>query len=274
MNDSPGALLSIAALLPELKNAALLLLACTLRVYVAFLVLPPTSAESFGTIARNGVCVCLGLYIAWGQPLREIQELSAVGLTMVLAKELLLGLLLGYAGAVVFWVAEGVGALIDNQAGYNNVQQTNPLSQESSTPVGNLLGQLAVCGFYLLGGMAVLSGILFESFRWWPLGSMGPAWPSILEDFVRAYTSRYLETVVTVAAPVLLALLVVDLGIGLLNKSASQLEPNSLAQPIKGAVALAMLSLLVALFFEQARAALSLQQLAQELGQWAQAMRR
>lgn len=274
MNDSPGSFLTLGALVPELQNVALLVLACTVRVYAAFLVLPPTSVESFNTIARNALSLCLGAYIAWGQPLREILELSAAGLMLVLAKELLLGLLLGYAGAVVFWVAEGVGALIDNQAGYNNVQQTNPLSHASSTPVGNLLSQLAVCGFYLLGGMTVLSGILFESFRWWPLGSVGPAWPSILEDFVRAYTGRFLETVVKVAAPVMLALLMVDLGIGLLNKSASQIEPNSLAQPIKGVVALAMLSLLVGLFFDQARAALSLQQLAQELSHWAQAMRR
>jgi type III secretion protein T len=274
MNDSLSSFLSVAELLPVLKNIALLVLACTVRIYAAFMILPPTSGQIFPVIARNGVCLCLGLYIAWGQPISMVSELSAARLVLMLGKELLLGLLIGFAGAVVFWVAEAVGTLIDNQAGYNNVQQTNPLSQEQSTPVGNLLGQLAIGGFYLLGGMTVLAGILFESYRWWPLVSMGPAWPNILESFVQIHTSRLLETAVKVAAPVLLALLIVELGIGLLNKSSPQIEATALALPIKAVVALAMLSLLVALFFDQARPALSLQLLAQELSQWAQVMRR
>lgn len=194
---------------------------------------------------------------------------------LLLGKELLLGLLLGYAAAVVFWIAEGVGVLIDNQAGFNNVQQTNPLSGEQNTPISNMLSQLAICGFYMLGGMVVLAGMLFESFKWWPLTSVSSIWPSILEDFVRVYTGRYLESVVKVAAPIVLVLILVDVGIGLLSKTAEKLEPNSLAQPIKATVALAMLlAILVIVFFDQVGPALSQQTLSQELSNWLQALRR
>jgi type III secretion protein T len=274
MNEPLVAVSSLAELAALMKGVLQLLAVCTLRLYALFIVLPATSESSLQGTVRNGVCLSLGCFIACGQPLQLVAELSAPMLLGLLAKELLLGLLLGYAASIVFWVAEGVGMLIDNQAGFNNVQQTNPLSAEQSTPMGNLLSQLAISGFYLLGGMLVLVGMVFESFSWWPLGSLAPAWSTILEDFTRVYTGRYLESMVKVAAPVLLVLVLVDLGIGLLGKSAEKLEPNSLGQPIKAAVALSMLSVLVVVFFEQARPALSLQALARELALWATAVGR
>ena len=120
----------------------------------------------------------------------------------------------------------------------------------------------------MLGGMVALVGLLFESFQWWPLGSLSPDWAPLLEDFVRVETDRYVEAVVKIAAPALLVLVLVDLGFGLIAKTAEKLEPNNLSQPVKGAIALIMLSLLVALFFEQVRPALALQEIVREMKQW------
>ena len=256
------------ASIDALKQLMTLLALGSVRVYAAFIVLPATSDQVLQGMSRNGLCLLLGLYVAWGQPAELLHELGAAAVAALLVKELLVGLLLGFAASTVFWVAEGVGTLIDNQAGFNNVQQTNPLSGEQSTPVGNLLGQLAIGGFWLLGGMTVLAGLLFESFAWWPLAQPLPQVSALLERFAAAQLSLTFETLVKVAAPVLLVLVLVDLGFGLIGKTAEKLEPNSLAQPVKGAVALVMLSLLVALFFEQARPALALHTLADELRRW------
>ncbi|MDH0868406.1 type III secretion system export apparatus subunit SctT [Mitsuaria sp. GD03876] len=269
MNDLFSSFSGVIGFGSVLQDGVMLLAVCLLRVYAVFLVLPATTDQSLQGPVRNGVCVCLALFIAWGQPVSLVHDMDTVRLVATLAKEALIGLVLGFAASTVFWVAEGVGVLIDNQAGYNNVQQTNPLSGEQSTPIGNLLAQLAISGFYLLGGMMVLTGILFDSFHWWPIGSLSPAWSTILEDFVRTQTSHYLELMIKIAAPALLVLMLIDLGFGILSKTAEKLEPNNLAQPVKGAVAIAMLSLLVAVFFEQVRPALSLQTLSKEMAMWA-----
>jgi type III secretion protein T len=77
--------------------------------------------------------------------------------------------------------------------------------------------------------------------------------------------------VLKIAAPVVMVLVLIDLGIGLVARTADKLEPSNLAQPIKGAVALLMLVMFVAVFFEQVRPQLALQALAQELGAWLRA---
>jgi type III secretion protein T len=252
------------------KSLLTLLAVCSLRGYVAMLVLPVTNDQVLQGVVRNGVALTIGIYIAAGQPLHLVDDVGSLALLALIAKEGLIGLLLGYAISTVFWVAEGVGVLIDNQAGYNNVQQTNPLSGEQSTPVGNLLSQLAICGFYLLGGMLVLVGLLFESFHWWPLGKLMPEWSQLLERFLQVQVSNYMQAVVKIASAVVVVLLLIDLGIGLIAKTADKLEPNNLGQPIKGAVAMLMLVMLVAVFFEQVKPQLALHSMARDLSSWLQ----
>jgi type III secretion protein T len=270
-----GDLLSGATSMVHLGEAAksLLMLTalCSLRIYVAMLTLPATNDQTLQGVIRNGVALTIGIFTAWGQPLSVVEGLSTFQLMGLMLKEGLLGLLLGFAVAVVFWVAESVGVLVDNQAGFNNVQQTNPLSGEQSTPVGNMLSQLAIACFYMLGGMVALVGLVFESFHWWPLTDLLPAWPQLLERFAQTQVMAYVTTALKIATPVVLVLLLIDLGIGLIAKTADKLEPSNLAQPIKGAVALLMLALLVAVFFDQVRPQLALQALSRELQQWLQA---
>jgi len=255
------------------KSLLTLLAMCSLRAYVAMLVLPVTNDQVLQGVVRNGLALTIGIFIAMGQPLEVVENISTLTLLAILIKESLIGLLLGYAISTVFWIAEGVGVLIDNQAGYNNVQQSNPLSGEQSTPVGNLLSQLAISGFYMLGGSMALVGLMFESFQWWPLDQLMPGWSQMLERFLQVQVSSYLQAVVKIASAVVMVLLLIDLGIGLIAKTADKLEPNNLAQPIKGAVALLMLVMLVAVFFEQVRPQLALHAMAHDLAVWLQPQR-
>jgi type III secretion protein T len=249
----------------NIKGLLLLLALCTVRIYAAMLVMPATNDQLIQGVVRNGLAMTFGLFVAIGQPLNLADGLSALQWTALALKEGFIGMLLGFAVATVFWTAEGVGMLIDNQAGYNNIQQNNPLTGQQSTPVGNLLSQLAIGGFYMLGGMMVFVGMLLDSFKWWPIKGVAPDWPQLLERFLPTHVSGQAETLLKIAAPVLVTLLLIDLGIGLLGKAAEKLEPNSLGQPIKGAVALLMLVMLVVVFFAQVRPQLSLKPVVQRV---------
>jgi type III secretion protein T len=250
------------------KSVMMLLILCSARIYAAMIVMPVSNDQVLRGGSRNGLALSFGVFIAWGQPISVMEGMGTLALVTTLAKECMIGLLLGYAVSIVFWTAEGVGVLIDNQAGYNNVQQNNPLSGEQSTPVGNMLSQLAISCFYMLGGLMAFAGLMFESFKWWPLDAMLPGWSQLLERFVAAQTAGLTAMVVTIASPVVMVLLLIDLGIGLIAKTADKLEPNNLGQPIKGAVAVLMLVMLVAVFFEQVRPQLALHSIVRQMEVW------
>lgn len=242
----------------SLRDYLLAVVLCSARVYAAMLVLPATQDQLLTGVARNGLVILLAVFMAAGVPIGSVTSLPALGLVSLLLKEVFVGLLLGMAVSVVFWVAEGVGMLIDNIAGFNNIQQTNPMSSQSSTPMGNLLLQLAVVGFYALGGMTVFIGLLIDSYQWWPLQGAWPDWEHLLTRFVSVEVTRLFETMLRIAGPVLVTLVLIDIGIGLIAKAAEKLEPHSLSQPVKAAVAVLMIVLLVGTFFRQLAPELSL----------------
>jgi type III secretion protein T len=232
-----------------LKTVAL----CSLRLMVVFTILPATGGEFLQGMARMGIVLMFGTFIAFGMPVHQFAAITATMWLTLAIKEALIGLMLGFAASTVFWIAESVGALIDTQAGYNSVQLTNPLSGQQSTPVSDLLLQLMIAVFFGLGGMIVLLGALFDSFRLWPLMSSMPTMKGFSDVFFLQEVDNMMTMTVKFAAPVLLVLVLIDLGFGLVTRAADKLEPHSLSQPVKGAVAMLLLALLAGVFIAEVR---------------------
>ncbi|RQP22737.1 type III secretion system export apparatus subunit SctT [Piscinibacter terrae] len=232
-----------------LKTVAL----CGLRLYVVFMVLPAMSGDAVQGLVRNGTVVMFGLFIAAGLPPDGVASLPPMMWLSIAVKEAIVGLMLGFAASTVFWVAECVGALMDTQAGYNSVQLTNPLTGQQSTPVSELLVHLVIAVFFALGGMLVLIGALFDSFRIWPLMSPLPSMKGFSDVVFLTEVDTLMTMTVKFAAPVLLVLLLIDLGFGLVTRAADKLEPHSLAQPVKGAVTMLLLALLAGVFIAEVK---------------------
>ncbi|AKJ27822.1 type III secretion system export apparatus subunit SctT [Caldimonas brevitalea] len=237
----------------------------SIRLFAAFNVLPATGQRFLQGLTRAGLVVMIGTYISFGVPVEALDALTPIQWFGHVLKEVLIGVLMGMAASTVFWTAECVGALVDTQVGYNNVQLTNPLSGEQSTPVSGMLLQLVLTVFYVLGGMLVFVGALFESFKVWPLLSPLPSLGGVSDVLLVGPLDTLMTSVVKFAAPLLLVLVLIDLGFGLVTRAADKLEPTSLSQPVKGAVTMLLLSLLCGVFITQVRSALLPTQLIQQL---------
>lgn len=248
----------LAGLFAEYQGFFLTLALSAARIAVAFQIFPPTSADMLPGTARNGVIYVLAFFVAAAQPAHYFDTIGSAQLLVISLKEMFLGAVLGFAASTVFWVAQCVGTLIDDMAGYNSVQMNNPLRGDQSTPISNTLLQMAVTLFYVGGGMMFLLGAMFESFQWWPLASLTPSMADVAQSFIVARTDSIMTATVKLGMPVMLALVLVDVSIGILGRAAEKLEPSSLSQPIRGAIALLMLVFLVAVFAQQAAGSLRL----------------
>jgi type III secretion protein T len=259
----------IFSALPDLGNLLVgyvtLTGVCSLRLFMVMFIFPPTADGLLQGVVRNAIVVLFSSYIAYGQPIAFIQTLRGITLVEVGLREALIGVALGYAASVVFWVAEGAGTYIDDLTGYNNVQVTNPTRQEQSTPTATLLMQIASVAFWALGGMTFLLGTLYESYHWWPLTSSGPSLSNVLESFVLHQTDSLMQTIAKLAAPMMFILLLIDFGFGFASKSASKLDLMTLSQPVKGAVTVLMLALFVGVFVDQVKEQITLSGLTAEM---------
>lgn len=224
---------------------------CSLRLFVTFFVFPPTSDAVMRGAVRNALVIMFSGFVTYGQPISFIESLRGALLMEVGLREALIGLVIGFAASVVFWVAEAAGTYMDDLTGYNNVQLTNPLRPETSTFISTLLGQIAITAFWALGGMTFLLEAVYESYQWWPLSAQAPDMGSILEAFTMRETDSLMQSVAKLAAPMVLLLLLIDLSFGFASRSAPKLELMLLSHPVKGAMAALMLALFVGLFVDQ-----------------------
>jgi type III secretion protein T len=83
------------------------------------------------------------------------------------------------------------------------------------------------------GGLALIVGVVLESHAIWPMDSV---WPDLRRSSVVLFEmelGRLVAIAALVAAPALVILFLIDLGLGLINRFAQQLNVFSLSLSIK-----------------------------------------
>ena len=108
----------------------------------------------------------------------------------------------------------------------------SPTSLEAATPHGVLLVVSTLAVYLAMGGHRLLVTSLAFSFEQLPLTALPVGQGPLLEAFLRISAS-VLAVALAISLPIWLALLLVDLGLGLLNRVAPRLEVFFLAMPAK-----------------------------------------
>lgn len=245
------------------EGAASLLLAVAVlvaRIGVALSMFPMFGGGALPASVRAtvvaGLSLCL-LPVLGTEGLHTLGRLDGIGLALLLAKEVALGLVLGLGGSMVFWAVHAAGVVIENQAGLSMAATIDPLAGEEDSMLGGLMVQVLSVLFLAAGGLLSLLGVLYESFRVWPITTLGPAlepalWLAAAQQMVRTLG----ELALRVAAPFVLLMLMVEFGLGLLGRYAPQLQVFFLALPVKVALLVLLLMLYLGLMADGAAALL------------------
>ena len=156
-------------------------------------------------------------------------------------KEAFIGFLLGFFAAIPFWVAENVGNFIDNQRGATMGEVYSPLSGTQDSTTGIFFTQLVSTLFFVGGAVLVFLGALYASYEIWPVFSEGVSFTPGAPKHILESLDGMVRAAVVIAAPVIIIMFLATLGLGLVNRTAPQLNVFFLSMPIKSALGVAML---------------------------------
>ena len=123
-------------------DAALLLGLSTMRVAVAFLLVPLFTQDLIPALIRNALFIALALLGLLVQDVKPL-NLSAWQWTMLYGREALLGAAMGFLFAGLMWSFEMAGQLIDTKVGATQAQVQDPLSGHQTSLTGAFLARLA-----------------------------------------------------------------------------------------------------------------------------------
>ena len=223
-----------------------------------FLLLPFFSNQFLPPVAKFGIFVALAFPIVpfAHNSLAELSTTLAAPITApyfaaLLLKEAAVGIVAGFATALIFRVPGMIGDFIDNQRGTSIAQVFNPAQGDQSSNLGAFLGQAFLVWFLIAGGLNALLALLYESYRVLPPATWIPAFnQDTIEALVGIFIAA-LHLMLVLAAPAIFVMLMVDLGLGLANRFAPQLNVFFLAMPIKSVAALFALGLYFAVLLQR-----------------------
>ena len=172
---------------------------------------------------------------------------GALAIALLLAKELAVGLLLGFVAILVFEAVRMAGQLVDTARGQTMAQAMVPQLKTQASVSATLLYQLSIVVFLFAGGHRVFLATLVRSFSRIPPQSL-PAFGAALPDVAFVTMRLFADSIalgVLLAFPVIAAVFVTDLTLALINKAAPQINVFFLGMPLKALLGVAVLMLAI-----------------------------
>lgn len=163
-------------------------------------------------------------------------------LLLYVLKEMMIGLFMGFLISMPFYIVQGAGVIVDHQRGGSSLMVNDPTIQNQASPIGTLYNQILIFIFYFIGGPFVVIEMIIFSYSVVPpdqfLHPSFYAADSTIWIYFIGLFNRSMELVIQMAAPALIAILMTDSFLGIINRLAPQVQITFLGMPLKSLLAL------------------------------------
>ncbi|WP_281887609.1 flagellar biosynthetic protein FliR [Paenibacillus sp. YYML68] len=223
---------------------AFLLFFC--RITSFFLVAPIFSARNVPAQLKLGISFFVAFIVFAGSGGTETAIQIDSLFILAIIREVLVGICLGFAAYMFFTVVQIAGSFIDIQMGFGIANVIDPMTGTQSPVIGNLKFMIATLLFLSLNGHHYLLEGIMRSYEWIPLSNelFDKVYSGQLSDFlVRTFVSVFALSF-QMAAPLVVAMFLTDVGLGLLARVAPQFNIFVIGLPVKLLLGLIMLVIL------------------------------
>ena len=200
------------------------------RVAGIFTVAPIFGNVNVAPMVRVGMAACLAfVFLPMAQ--FDASGLEFLPFLLVVVKEALIGIVMGFLASMIFTAIQMAGSYIDLQVGFGFANVVDPMMKHHSAVIGQLYNFAATLLFLALNGHHLMIRGLADSFAVLPLGSAtrsAEATSTILQIFVVLFVAS-----LKIGAPVIGAIFLTDVSLGILARTVPQLNVLVVGFPAK-----------------------------------------
>jgi len=219
------------------------LLLILMRITVVMFMLPFFGGDTHPPQVKFALSLVLAL-VLW----RHVPEMSHLlpahpaSIIVMFAAEFLMGLTLGLTVHFLFAGIQTGGQIIGFQMGFSMLTFADPLSGQSIGITSHLLYMVAMMVFLCLNGHLIMLHGFAESFSLAPPGMLLMR-PPLFEEILHLSGGMFLVAI-KIAGPVICALFLIELALGLMSRAAPQMHLITIGLPVKIGVGFFFLGLL------------------------------
>jgi flagellar biosynthesis protein FliR len=223
------------------------LLLLMMRVGGIIVVAPIFGHKNVPQILKIGLIVTISLIILPALKTQSVElPPQLLGLVVVLAKELIAGLAIGFSALMLFLAVQFGGDLIGLQMGFGIVNVIDPNSQTEVPLIGQFQMIITMMIFLALDGHYMIISAIVSSVKAIPLGQVNLTHASG-EIILRAGINT-LGAGIRLGAPCIVTLFLMDVAMGIIARTVPQMNIFIVGFPVKIGVGLLMISASLPLF--------------------------
>lgn len=170
--------------------------------------------------------------------------------------EVLMGLIIGFMTRLFFFSISMAGEMISVAMGLGNAQIFNPMMGANANAFEQFLMMISTLLFFSLGGHHIMLQGLIQSFELIPLGRM--SMDTVQLRNVALLGQELMVVSIKIAAPVLISMLVVQVGVGLLSRAVPQINVLTTSMSITALLGVVILMVSLPLLVHQMNSILDL----------------
>ncbi|MET0261544.1 MAG: flagellar biosynthetic protein FliR [Rariglobus sp.] len=210
-----------------------------LRALGLILLFPTLAGRPLPVMVRAALATCLATLLYNLVPHVQTVPPSVGSLVLAAASEVVLGLVMGWMGRLIFAAVEMAGRIISNEIGLTAIPGIDA-PQPGQEPVATLLVTFAGVLFFIAGGHLGSIAAFARSFDFAPAGAaaFGPDAPERLV----AATARVLELGVRIASPFIALNFLVTLAFAVLGRAVPRMQVFIISYSLRSLAGFALLA--------------------------------
>lgn len=168
------------------------------------------------------------------------ENLTAPLWGILIAKELLVGLFLGFCMSLVFYAIQMGMDMVGRAAGFAAMEMFNPDIGDTTNPLGDVFYMAALLIFMHLGGHLHMLALIAQSWNVVPAGGFFPGpW---LGQALATGVEQTAISAVTIAFPIEAAIVLITISEGVITRAVPQINVLQVTFAVKTLAAMALLS--------------------------------
>jgi flagellar biosynthetic protein FliR len=194
---------------------------------------------------KTGLSIIMAMLVLLIIPYTPLEYTGVIGYSILLVKEAIVGVLMGFFTNIAYYILNFAGQFIDMEIGFSMVSQLDPLTRIQTTITSNLYSYLVMLIMLITNLHHHFLKAIVDSFQVVAVGKaiINPAMYQLMVKFMADYFIIGFRIVL----PIFAAILIVNTVLGILAKIAPEMNMFVIGLQLKVFVGLFVMTLIIEL---------------------------
>ena len=212
------------------------------RISACVFVAPYFNIRGVPARTKIGMAGCIAILLTGVLPDQNLAYTGIMEYGVIVIKEGITGLLIGYSASICNSIVLFAGSLIDMQIGLSMAQEFNPMTMMNESITGNLYNYMVMLMLLATDMYHYVIRAVCDSYQVLPINQQVFQWDYLLEG-ISSYMSALLILGFRITLPVFACMMLVNCVLGILAKVSPQMNMFSVGMQLKVFVGLTVLFL-------------------------------